>query len=33
LLTWAGAGWLVKWVPAYAPRPRRASEGREAQEG
>ena len=32
LLTWAGAGWLVKWVPAYAPRPRRASEGREAQE-
>jgi MFS family permease len=33
LLTWAGAGWLVKWVPAYAPRPRRDSEGREAQEG
>jgi MFS family permease len=32
LLTWAGAGWLVKWVPVYAPRPRRKSEGREAQE-
>jgi MFS family permease len=32
LLTWAGAGWLVKWVPAYAPRTRRASEGREPQE-
>ena len=23
LLTWAGAGWLAKWVPVYAPRPRR----------
>jgi MFS family permease len=33
LLTWAGAGWLVKWVPAYAPRQRRTSEGREVQEG
>jgi MFS family permease len=33
LLTWAGAGWLIKWVPAYAPRPRRACEGREVQEG
>ena len=32
LLTWAGAGWLVKWVPVYAPRPRRKNEGREAQE-
>jgi MFS family permease len=32
LLTWAGAGWLVKWVPAYAPRPRRGSDGREVQE-
>ena len=32
LLTWAGAGWLVKWVPVYAPRTRRRNEGREAQE-
>jgi MFS family permease len=32
LLTWAGAGWLVKWVPAYAPRPHRTGEGREVQE-
>jgi MFS family permease len=32
LLTWAGAGWLVKWVPAYAPRLRRTSDGREVQE-
>jgi MFS family permease len=32
LLTWAGSGWLVKWVPVYAARPRRRSEGREAQE-
>ena len=32
LLTWAGAGWLVKWVPAYAPRQRRTSDGREVQE-
>jgi MFS family permease len=32
LVTWAGAGWLVKWVPVYAPRTRRRSEGREAQE-
>jgi MFS family permease len=32
LLTWAGAGWLVKWVPAYSPRPRGTSEGREVQE-
>jgi MFS family permease len=32
LLTWAGSGWLVKWVPMYAPRPRRGSEGRKAQE-
>jgi MFS family permease len=32
LVTWAGAGWLVKWVPVYAPRTGRRSEGREAQE-
>jgi MFS family permease len=32
LLTWAGSGWLVKWVPRYAARPRRRSEGREAQD-
>ena len=32
LLTWAGAGWLVKWVPAYAPRRPRTSDGREVQE-
>jgi MFS family permease len=32
LLTWAGSGWLIKWVPVYAARPRRRSEGREAQE-
>jgi MFS family permease len=32
LFTWAGAGWLAKWVPVYAPRPRRRNEGREAQE-
>jgi MFS family permease len=32
LLTWAGAGWLIKWVPLYAPRARRRTEGREAQE-
>ena len=32
LLTWAGSGWLIKWVPVYAPRPRRRSDGRETQE-
>ena len=32
LLTWAGSGWLVKWVPVYAARPRRRSDGRKAQE-
>ena len=32
LLTWAGAGWLVKWVPAYAPRRPRTGDGREVQE-
>ena len=21
LITWAGAGWLARWVPAYATRP------------
>jgi MFS family permease len=30
LITWAGSAWLLKWVPAYAPRlPRR--HGREAR--
>jgi MFS family permease len=31
LLTWAGSGWLVKWVPVYAPGPHRRK-AREAQE-
>jgi len=30
LLTWAGSGWLVKWVPKYAGQPPRHN--REAQE-
>jgi hypothetical protein len=30
LLTWAGSGWLVKWVPRYAGQPPRHN--REAQE-
>ena len=30
LLTWAGSGWLVKWVPRYAGQPRRHNT--EAQE-
>jgi MFS family permease len=33
LITWAGSAWLIKWVPAYAPRLHLAPEGREAQEG
>jgi MFS family permease len=32
LITWAGSAWLIKWVPAYAPRPHRQSHRREAQE-
>jgi MFS family permease len=32
LLTWAGSGWLVRWVPAYAPARHRRGEAREAQE-
>jgi MFS family permease len=31
LITWAGSAWLLKWVPAYAPRHHRRH-GREAQE-
>jgi MFS family permease len=31
LITWAGSAWLLKWVPAYAPRQHRRH-GREAQE-
>jgi MFS family permease len=31
LITWAGSAWLIKWVPAYAPRLHRR-QGREAQE-
>jgi MFS family permease len=31
LITWAGSVWLLKWVPAYAPRQHRPH-GREAQE-
>ena len=31
LLTWAGSGWLVKWVPRYAPGRQRRQDGREAQ--
>ena len=30
LLTWAGSGWLIKWVPKYAPKRRHQREGREA---
>jgi len=33
LITWAGSAWLIKWVPAYAPRLYRPGHGREAQEG
>jgi MFS family permease len=33
LITWAGSAWLIKWVPAYAPRAHRGRDGREAQEG
>jgi MFS family permease len=33
LITWAGSAWLIKWVPAYAPRLHRWQERREAQEG
>jgi MFS family permease len=33
LITWAGSAWLIKWVPAYAPRAHRRRDGREAQEG
>jgi MFS family permease len=32
LLTWAGSGWLVKWVPKYAPAQHRWHDEREAQE-
>jgi MFS family permease len=32
LLTWAGSGWLVRWVPAYAPARHRRGDAREAQE-
>ena len=32
VLTWAGSGWLIKWVPKYAPRRRHQRDGREAQE-
>ena len=32
LITWAGAAWLIKWVPVYAPRRHRPSHRREAQE-
>jgi len=32
VLTWAGSGWLIKWVPKYAPRRGHQREGREAQE-
>jgi MFS family permease len=30
LITWAGSGWLIKWVPKYAPTRRHHREGREA---
>jgi MFS family permease len=33
LITWTGSAWLIKWVPAYAPRRHRVRDGREAQEG
>jgi len=32
LITWAGSGWLLRWVPAYAPARHRRGETREAQE-
>jgi MFS family permease len=32
VLTWAGSGWLIKWVPKYAPRRGHQRKGREAQE-
>jgi MFS family permease len=32
LLTWAGSGWLVKWVPKYAPAQHRWHDEREARE-
>jgi MFS family permease len=31
VLTWAGSGWLIKWVPKYAPSQRQQEAGREAQ--
>jgi len=33
LITWAGSVWLIKWVPAYAPRLHRGPLRRETQEG
>jgi MFS family permease len=30
LITWAGSAWLIKWVPAYAPRQHRQTQAREA---
>jgi MFS family permease len=33
LITWAGSAWLIKWVPAYAPRLYPEPRRREAQEG
>jgi len=33
LITWAGSAWLIKWVPAYAPRLHPRRERRAAQEG
>ena len=32
VLTWAGSGWLAKWVPRHAPGPHRRRLAREAQE-
>jgi MFS family permease len=32
VLTWAGSGWLIKWVPKYAPKRRQQEAGRKAQE-
>jgi MFS family permease len=32
LFTWAGSGWLARWVPVYAPGRRRRRDGRETQE-
>ena len=28
VLTWAGSGWLIKWVPKYAPKRRQQEAGR-----